>query len=261
VKDFASREEIVLASKVGRPMGQGPNRSGLSRKHIMQSIDASLRRLGTDYLDLYIIHRFDDETSIEETLEALNDVVRMGKALYLGASAMLAGQLARMLSWQREHRFARFISMQNYYNLIYREEEREMLPLCAAEGVAVTPFSPLARGFLAGNASREGARTRRAETDSVTRRRGIGSVEEDHVIAGRVAEIAVNRGVSRAAVALSWLLSKPVVAAPVLGVSRSEQLDDALAAIDLVLDAEVIRFLEEPYRPKVLSGLKAFGVR
>ena len=174
LKDFAKRDEIVLATKVCRPMGSGPNDKGLSRKHIMESIDASLKRLGTDYVDLYIIHRFDAETPIEETIDALNDVVKSGKALYLGASSMRTGEFAKMVTMQKERGLASFVSMQNYYNLAYREEERDMHPFCAADGIAVTPYSPLARGFLAGNAPSQGQRTLRGETDKMAKAMGIG---------------------------------------------------------------------------------------
>ena len=255
LKDFAKRDEIVLATKVCRPMGPGPNQKGLSRKHIMESIDASLRRLGTDYIDLYIIHRFDPETPIGETIEALNDVVRAGKALYLGASAMLASQFAKMVTLQQERGLATFVSMQNYYNLIHREEERDMLPFCLSEGIAVTPFSPLARGFLSGNAPTQGDKTFRAQTDTVIKRRNIGGFEQDHVILDRLMTVAEKLGASLTAVSLAWMLSKPFITAPVIGISRPDQLDEQINALDLRLDADMIKFLEEPYRPKEVSGL------
>ena len=255
LKDFAKRDEIVLATKVCRPMGPGPNQKGLSRKHIMESIDASLRRLGTDYVDLYIIHRFDAETPIGETIEALNDVVRAGKALYLGASAMLASQFAKMVTLQQERGLATFVSMQNYYNLIHREEERDMLPFCLSEGIAVTPFSPLARGFLSGNAPTQGDKTFRAQTDTVIKRRNIGGFEQDHVILDRLMTVAEKLGASLTAVSLAWMLSKPFITAPVIGISRPDQLDEQIKALDLKLDADMIKLLEEPYRPKEVSGI------
>lgn len=255
LKDFAKRDEIVLATKVCRPMGPGPNQKGLSRKHIMESIDASLKRLGTDYVDLYIIHRFDAETPIAETIEALNDVVRAGKALYLGASAMLASQFAKMVTLQQERGLATFVSMQNYYNLIHREEERDMLPFCLSEGIAVTPFSPLARGFLSGNAPTQGDKTFRAQTDTVIKRRNIGGFEQDHVILDRLMTVAEKLGASLTAVSLAWMLSKPFITAPVIGISRPDQLDEQIKALDLKLDADMIKLLEEPYRPKEVSGL------
>jgi aryl-alcohol dehydrogenase-like predicted oxidoreductase len=255
LKDFARREDIVLATKVCRPMGPGPNQKGLSRKHIMESIDASLKRLGTDYVDLYIIHRFDPETSIEEVIDALDDVVRAGKALYVGASAMLASQFAKMVTLQKERRLATFVSMQNYYNLIHREEERDMLPFCQSEGIAVTPFSPLARGFLSGNAPTQGDKTFRAQTDTVIKRRNIGGFEQDHVILDRLMTVAERLGASLTAVSLAWMFSKPFIAAPVIGISRPEQLDEQIKALDLTLDAQTIKFLEELYQPKMPSGI------
>ena len=255
LKDYsARRSDVVLATKVNSPMGNGPNQKGLSRKHIMEGIDASLKRLGTDYVDLYIIHRFDYGTSMEETIEALSDVVKAGKAIYLGASSMWAWQFEKMLTMQRERGLAQFVSMQNYYNLIYREEEREMLPLCKAEGIAVTPWSPIARGFLAGNAPSQGERTVRGRTDSFNELLKIGAADVDHEIAERVRVVAEKLGVSRAAVAIAWTLANPAVTAPIVGASKPHHLADALKALDIKLDQETKKYLEEPYRPQSVAG-------
>jgi 1-deoxyxylulose-5-phosphate synthase len=243
------REDYVLATKVYNPMGPGPNQSGLSRKHIMEGIDASLRRLKTDYVDLFQIHRFDPATPIEETIEALNDVVKAGKALYLGASSMWAWQFVKMVETQKRLGAARFVSMQNFYNLVYREEERETLRYCAAEGIAVIPWSPLARGFLAGTRPKPGENvTVRAATDTILDGLGVGT-EADYAVKARVDETA-------AVVALAWLLSKPVVTAPIIGASKPHHMADALAALDLKLAPETIAYLEEPYRPKEPTGHK-----
>jgi aryl-alcohol dehydrogenase-like predicted oxidoreductase len=254
VRDFAKRDEVVIATKVGVEMGKGPNQRGLSRKHIMQSIDASLKRLGTDYVDLYIIHRLDYDTPMEEIIDALNDVVRAGKALYLGASSMWAWQFAKMLNLQRARSLAQFVSMQNFYNLIYREEEREMLPLCKAEGIAVTPWSPIARGFLAGNAPSQGERTVRGRTDPLSTRFGIGGAEFHYEIAERVRVTAEKLGVSRAAVAIAWTLANPAVTSPIFGASKPGHLEQALKALELKLDEETLKYLEEPYRPQKTFG-------
>ena len=253
LKEMAQRDEMVIATKVCRPMGPGANNRGLSRKHIMESIDRSLKRLQTDYVDLYVIHRFDYETSIDETIEALHDVVKAGKARYLGASSMWAWQFAKMLTLQRERRLSQFVSMQNLYNLVYREEEREMNPLCVGEGIALTPYSPNARGFLAGN-TREGVTTVRGSTDQMTRNWKLGATDEDRVIANRVGKIADKLGTSRAAVALAWVLSKPGVVSPIIGASKQTHLDDAMKALDINLDAETMKYLEEPYRPKPVAA-------
>lgn len=251
---MAKRDDIVIATKVCRPMGPGPNQKGLSRKHIMESIDASLKRLKTDYVDLYIIHRADPETPMEETLDALNDVVRSGKALYLGASSMYAWQFSKMLTMQRERGWAPFVSMQNLYNLVYREEEREMHPLCVSEGIALTPYSPNARGFLAGN-TRSGQETTRGKTDKMTAKMQLGATKEDHAVADRVAEVAKKIGVPMATVALAWVLAQKGMTAPVIGVSKQNHLDDALKALDVKLDAEQMKFLEEPYKPKPVVAM------
>jgi len=254
IKEFARRDEIVLATKVYNPMGKAPNQKGLSRKHIMEAIDASLKRLGTDYVDLYIIHRFDYETPMEETIEALSDVVKAGKALYLGASSMWSWQFAKMLTMQRERGFAPFVSMQNYYNLIYREEEREMLPLCKDAGIAVTPWSPIARGFLAGSMPSQGERTLRGKTDEFAKTLGIGASDIDHEIAERVRVVSEKLGVSRAAVAVAWTLTNPTVTSPIIGASKPHHLPDALKALEIRLDVESKKYLEEPYRPRRSAG-------
>jgi len=215
----------------------------------MAAIDASLRRLATEYVDLYQIHRFDPETPIEETLEALHDVVKSGKALYIGASSMHAWQLAKMLYTADSHGWTRFVSMQNHYNLIYREEEREMIPHCIDQGIAVIPWSPLARGFLAGNRKRE---TDRAKTDDIAQQFYV--AESDFTIADRVSELAKRRGVSPAQIALAWILRKPGVTAPIVGASKPGQLDEAVAALEIQLDESELQFLEEPYQPHPVIG-------
>ncbi len=244
--DFAGRDEVVIATKVHGRMGPGPNDGGLSRKHILSSIDASLKRLGTDYVDLYQIHRWDYETPIEETLEALNDVVRAGKARYIGASSMYAWQFARALFTSDQHGWARFVSMQPHYNLIYREEEREMLPLCQDQKIAVIPWSPLARGLLARQPSKERNETLRAQTDAFGKRLYS---DEDLKTVLRVSKVAEARRVPMAQVALAWMLSKPVITAPIVGATRPEHLDDAAAALSLHLSEDEIQQLEEGYQP------------
>jgi aryl-alcohol dehydrogenase-like predicted oxidoreductase len=219
----------------------------------MESIDASLRRLQTDYVDLYVIHRYDYGTDVEETIEALHDVVKAGKALYLGASSMWASQFAQMLTLQRERRLSQFVSMQNLYNLVYREEEREMLPFCRSEGIALTPYSPLARGFLAGN-TRDGGTTVRGSTDKMTRNWKLGASPEDLAICDRVVEVASRLGVSRAAVALAWVLAQPGITSPIVGASKPHHLDDAIKALSVTLDAETMQYLEEPYRAKPVAA-------
>jgi 1-deoxyxylulose-5-phosphate synthase len=254
VKDFAGhREEVVIATKVFFPMSDDLNDQGLSRKHILQSIDGSLRRLKTDYVDLYQIHRWDYDTPIEETLEALNDVVRSGKALYIGASSMYSWQFARSLYISDRHGWKRFVSMQNHYNLIYREEEREMLPLCRAEGIGVIPWSPLARGFLAGNRNRrEWGETLRAKTDDYAQK--LYYQDSDFEVANRVSEIAKKRDVSPMQIALAWILHQPGIAAPIIGASKMQHLEEAAAAIELALDPDEISFLQEPYQPHPILG-------
>ncbi|MBD2097004.1 aldo/keto reductase [Trichocoleus sp. FACHB-591] len=253
LKDLAQRDQVVIATKVYNPMGPGPNDRGLSRKHIFDSIDASLRRLQSDYVDLYQIHRWDDETPIEETLEALHDVVKSGKVRYIGASSMYAWQFAKALYTADLHGWTRFISMQNHYNLVYREEEREMLPLCRDQGIGVIPWSPLARGFLAGNRQQRGdGATARAKSDDFAHR--LYYEEGDFQVVDRVVELAKNRGVAPAQIALAWLLHQPGVTAPIIGASKLQHLEDAIAAIDLALDATELAALEQPYRPHPVLG-------
>ena len=254
LRDFgARREEVVIATKVLFPMGDGPNRRGLSRKHIMHAIDASLKRLGVDYVDVYQIHRYDYDTPIEETLEALHDVVKAGKARYLGASSMFAWQFAQALYLADQHGWTRFISMQNHYNLVYREEEREMLPLCRAEGIGVIPWSPLARGFLSGS-RRRGSKgdTTRAETDDFAHH--LYYQEADFQVVDRVAELAGRRGVTPAQIALAWLLRQPGVTAPIVGASKMPHLEEAVAALEIRLADDERKYLEESYRPHPVLG-------
>jgi aryl-alcohol dehydrogenase-like predicted oxidoreductase len=251
LKDFARRDEVVIATKVHGRMRPGPNGAGLSRLAIMTEIDNSLRRLGTDYVDLYQIHRWDYATPIEETLEALHDVVKAGKARYIGASSMYAWQFAKALYTADLNGWTRFVSMQNYYNLLYREEEREMLHLCQAEGIGVIPWSPLARGRLTRDWDETSARS---ETDEFGKSLYAKTAEADRRVVERVAEIAARRGVPRAQVALAWLLHKPVVTAPIVGASKPQHLEDAVAAMSLTLSPEEIAALEEPYVPHALAG-------
>lgn len=252
LRDFAgSRDEVVIATKVFFEMSDRPNDGGLSRKHILSSIDASLKRLGTDYVDLYQIHRWDYHTPIEETLEALTDVVKAGKARYIGASAMFAWQFAKALLTSDLHGWSRFVSMQPHYNLIYREEEREMLPLCADQKIAVIPYSPVAKGLLTRKPNRERNETLRAQTDAVGKRQYN---EEDLAIAQRVSEVAEARGLPMAQIALAWMLSKPVVTAPIVGATKPHHLDDAVAAVSIQLTPDEIRQLEDTYLPHPVIG-------
>lgn len=250
LKDFGpSRDKLVIATKVFFPMGDDPNQKGLSRKHIMHAIDDSLRRLNTDYVDLYQIHRFDYETPIEETLTALHDVVKAGKARYIGASSMFAWQFARMLYTSDRLGLTRFVTMQNHYNLIYREEEREMIPLCHAEGVGLIPWSPLARGVLAGSRK---AKTLRVQEDDYTKK--LYTQEADDRVVDAVAQVAKNRGVPAAQVALAWLLHKPEVTAPIVGASKPHHLQDAVAAVGVKLTQQEISQLESVYVPHPVLG-------
>jgi aryl-alcohol dehydrogenase-like predicted oxidoreductase len=254
VGEALSREEFVVATKVWGQTMPGENGRGLSRKHILASIDESLHRLGLDYVDLYQIHRWDDRTPIEETMEALHDVVRAGKARYIGASSMSAWQFAKAQAVADRHGWTRFVSMQNHYNLIYREEEREMIPQCVDQGVAIMPWSPLARGRLAGNRGPHGERpTLRAETDRIGDS-FYPSPELDRPVIDRVNAVAAEHGVPPAQIALAWLLHKPAVTAPIIGATKASHLDDALAAEQLNLSEDEIRRLEEPYRPHAVSG-------
>lgn len=251
IRDFAPRrEDVVIATKVFSPMSDRPNDRGLSRKHILASIDASLKRLGMDYVDLYIIHRFDPHTPIEETIEALDTVVRSGRARYIGASSMQAWQFMKMLGLQRQHSYARFVSMQNHYNLVYREEEREMLPLCRDEKLAVTPWSPLARGLLAGTRQRQ---TQRAGTDQQSRQWYVHEAEENAIVAA-VEQVAKARGVNAAQVAMAWVMTRPGITGPIIGASKPHHLDDAVAALEITLSDEEVALLEAPYRPREVAG-------
>ena len=248
LKDFAaSRDEVVIATKVFFPMGPGPNDRGLSRKHILSSIDASLKRLGTDYVDLYQIHRWDYNTPIEETMEALNDVVRAGKARYIGASAMYGWQLAKALFTADLHGWTRFVSTQPHYNLLYREDEREILPLCVDQKLAVIPFSPLARGLLARKPTKEQNDTLRYQSDNLAQTR---YTQEDNVTTvQRVSELAEAHGLPMAQVSLAWMLSKPFITSPIIGATKPQHLEDAVAALSIKLTADEIQRLEEAYRP------------
>ncbi|MFZ5914656.1 MAG: aldo/keto reductase [Pseudomonadota bacterium] len=245
IKEYGDRDNTVIATKVFFPVDSGPNGMGLSRKSIMQAIDASLKRLQMDYIDLYQIHRFDPRTPLEETLEALHDVVKAGKALYIGASSMFAWQFMKMLSIQEREGFTRFISMQNQYSLLYREEEREMAPLCRAEGVGMIPWSPLARGLLAG--SRE-AGTKRAQTDEMMAQ--LFNPETDPAILDAVNAVAKAHNTGPAQIALAWLLAKPPVTTPIIGASKMPQLDDAVAAVNVKLSEADIKQLEAPYKAR-----------
>ncbi|WP_213776972.1 aldo/keto reductase [Caballeronia sp. dw_276] len=253
LKEFANRDEIVLATKVNSRMRPGPNGAGLSRKAIMAEVDASLRRLGTDYVDLYQIHRWDDTTPIEETMEALHDVVKAGKARYIGASTMYAWQFAKALHVSERHGWTRFVTMQNYVNLLYREEEREMLPLCESEGIGVIPWSPLARGRLTRDWDSSSARS---ETDAFGRTLYATTEEADRQVVERVSEIATKRGVPRAQVALAWVLQKKPVTAPIVGATKLHHLNDAVDALSLKLTMDEIQLLEERYVPHAVTGFK-----
>jgi len=244
LKDFAKRDEVVIATKVFGKMREGPNGSGLSRKAILSEIDHSLKRLGSDYVDLYIIHRWDYHTPIEETMAALHDVVKAGKARYIGASAMYAWQFQKALYVAEKNGWTRFVSMQNHLNLIYREEEREMLPLCRAEKIAVTPYSPLASGRLARDSSET---TTRLETDPIAKSKYDATAEADKAVVERVAELAGKHGVPRAHIALAWLLHKEPVVAPVIGATKLSQLESAVEAVPVKLTPEEMAYLEEPY--------------
>jgi aryl-alcohol dehydrogenase (NADP+) len=254
LRDFApGRDKVVIATKVFFPMGDDPNQRGLSRKHILHAIDDSLRRLGTDYVDLYQIHRFDYETPIEETLHALHDVVKAGKVRYIGASSMFAWQLAKMLYTADRLGLTRFVTMQNHYNLIYREEEREMIPLCREEGIGLIPWSPLARGFLAGNRRKQDfGETVRAKTDEYGQQ--MYYQDSDFAVVERVGEVARKRGVSNMQVALAWILQQPGITAPIIGASKMHHLEEAAAALSIKLDGEELKALAEPYRPRTVLG-------
>ncbi len=253
LRDFARRDAVILATKVYNPMSDDPNARGLSRKHIMDGIDNSLRRLGMDYVDLYQIHRWDYTTPIEETMEALHDVVKAGKARYIGASSMYAWQFAKAQYTADLHGWTRFVSMQNHYNLIYREEEREMIPFCIDQGVGLIPWSPIARGFLAGNRTRDkGGETTRSKTDAYAH--GMYYRDNDFAILDRVLKVAEEHGRSPAQIALAWILHKPGITSPIIGASKMRHLEEAVAATEITLTAEEIAFLEEPYQPHPILG-------
>jgi 1-deoxyxylulose-5-phosphate synthase len=253
--EMASRDEIVLATKVNGPMGPGPNRRGLSRKHILEACDASLRRLKTDFIDLYQIHRWDFNTPIEETLDALDSLVRAGKVRYLGASSMAAWQFSKALYMARERGWHRFVSMQNHYNLVYREEEREMIPLCIDQGVGVIPWSPLARGFLAGNRQAGGTgETLRAKTDEFAR--DMYFRESDFAVADAAAAIARERGVTPAQIACAWILQAPGVTAPIIGATKLNHVKELIAAADIKLNKQEVTALEQPYQPHPVLGFE-----
>lgn len=251
--DYGARDELVVATKVFSPMRKSPNGGGLSRKAIMQSIDASLKRLGMDYVDLYQIHRWDYHTPIEETLEALHDVVKAGKARYIGASSMFAWQFARALSLSESKGWTRFVTMQDHYNLLYREEEREMHPLCKDQKIGVLPWSPLARGRLTRDWNES---SERSETDTFGQTLYDATADADRAVIEQVARVAHARGVSRAQVALAWMLSKSVVSAPIVGASKPHHIDDAVTALSLTLSAEELAALEAPYVPHVVAGFQ-----
>jgi len=254
LKDFApSRDRVVIATKVCGVMSDDVNDRGLSRKHIMHSIDKSLQRLQTDYVDLYQIHRFDPTTPIEETAEALHDVVKSGKARYIGASSMFAWQFARSLHVSETHGWTKFISMQNHYNLVYREEEREMIPLCQEQGIGLIPWSPMARGFFAGDRKRDGGgETERANSDPFAK--GLYFREEDFTVADCAAEVAKERGVTASQIALAWVLNKPHIHSPIIGATKMDHLDQALAALEINLSEDEVKRLEEPYKPHPVLG-------
>lgn len=246
------RDRVVIATKLFNPMGDDPNHKGLGRKHLHHAINDSLRRLQTDYIDLYQIHRYDYDTPAEEVMDGLNSVVKQGKALYLGASSMYAWQLAKLQHAAEKNHGAKFVTMQNHYNLTYREEEREMIPYCLDTGIGVIPWSPLGRGLLTGSLKRDSKDSLRAQTDDIAQK--LYSRDSDFLIADRVAEVAQKRGASRATIALAWLLSKRAVTAPIIGASKVKHLEDAVAALDLKLDTTEIAKLEELYEPHPILG-------
>jgi aryl-alcohol dehydrogenase-like predicted oxidoreductase len=252
LKEYARRDEVVIATKVFNPMSRDPNDGGLSRKHIMSSIDSSLRRLKTDYVDIYQVHRWDYDTPVEETMEALHDIVKAGKARYIGASSMYSWQFAKALYTADLHGWTRFVSMQPHYNLIYREEEREMIPLCQDQKIAVIPWSPLARGLLTGKRSKDRNETLRAKTDEFGKK--LYKTDADFDIVNRLTEIATQRELPNARIALAWMLSKPAITAPIIGASKLEHLEDAVAALSVKLTQNEITLLEELYQPHPVLG-------
>lgn len=252
LNEMASRDDIVLATKVHGVMGSGPNRRGLSRKHILEACDNSLRRLGMDYIDLYQIHRWDPKTPIEETLDALDSLVRAGKVRYLGASSMAAWQLSKALYTAKENHWHRFVAMQNHYNLVYREDEREMIPLCMDQGLGVIPWSPLARGFLTGTRSKDGGSTARSQNDGFAK--DMYYSEDDFAVVDAVAAVAKQKGVSAAQVACAWVLQAPGVTAPIIGATKPGHLKELIAAVDLQLTGDEVAALEKPYKPHGILG-------
>ena len=252
LNEMASRDDVVLATKVHGVMGSGPNRRGLSRKHILEACDNSLRRLRMDYIDLYQIHRWDPKTPIEETLDALDSLVRAGKVRYLGASSMAAWQLSKALYTSKENHWHRFVAMQNHYNLVYREDEREMIPLCMDQGLALIPWSPLARGFLTGTRKRDGGATARSQTDTFAK--DMYYSDDDFAVVDAVAQLAQRRGVSPAQVALGWVLQAPGITAPIIGATKPQHLKELIAAVDLKLADDEVAALEKPYRPHGILG-------
>ncbi len=253
LREFARREEVVIATKVFFPYNDKPNQGGLSRLHILRAAEDSLRRLGTDYIDLYQIHRWDYDTPIEETLEALHDLVKSGKVRYIGASSMHAWQFTQSLYLADLHNWTRFVSMQNHYNLVYREEEREMIPLCTDQGIGLIPWSPLARGFLAGNRTREkSGETTRAQTDDLAHKYYY--LDADFEVLDRAIELGQRHGYSSAQIALAWMLHKPGITSPIIGASKMRHLDEAIAALDIQLSDKEIAYLEEPYQPHPVIG-------
>ena len=249
---FVSRTDLVLATKMANPMGDGPNEKGLSRKHIIEACEGSLRRLGTDYIDLYYIHRIVGLAPFEECCAALDQLLRQGKVLYLGASSMWAWQFAKLRAVQREIGSQQFVAMQNFYNLVYREEEREMIPYCQSEGIAVVPWSPIARGFLAGNRPKDGELTNRARIDKM--HQGYFGSKQDYEILRRVEKVAADTGYKPAQIAYAWVLSKPFITAPIVGVTKPWQLEEAISALEVSLTAAQINYLEKPYKPVAVQG-------
>ncbi len=252
LNEMASRDDVILATKVHGVMGAGPNRRGLSRKHILEACDNSLRRLRMDYIDLYQIHRWDPNTPIEETLDALDSLVRSGKVRYLGASSMAAWQLSKALYTAKENHWHRFVSMQNHYNLVYREDEREVIPLCMDQGLGVIPWSPLARGFLTGTRKRDGGSTARSQNDGFAKEMYYS--DDDFAVVDAVAEVASRRGVSPAQVACAWVLQAPGITAPIIGATKPQHLKELIAAVDLTLAGDEVAALEKPYRPHGILG-------
>lgn len=252
VREYYRRDEVVVATKLGLAMGEGPNLKGLSRKHVLEAVDASLRRLKLDHIDLLYIHRLDAETEMEEVVTALDHVVRSGKVTYLAASSMWTWQFAKLREMQKANGMAQFVAMQNFYNLAYREEEREMIPYCVAEGVGLVPWSPIARGFLAGNRRQDGTKTSRGETDKLSQ--GFFGSKADYAILARVEKVAAKLRVKPAQVAYAWVLSKDAITAPIIGSTKLNQMEEAIEALDIKLSPADVRALEAPYKPRAIMG-------